>query len=131
MSKYAENKKEYVRSNPARRQLSNKLSWIKKRYGQNAKEYFVNNPRCESCPERRLTCLAVHHVEGKTKEVFKVLCHNCHSIEHSKGFTIEDALKGLPLIERGENLRCGTLNMYNHYGCRCDLCKEAKRVSRK
>lgn len=87
-----EQKREYVARNPGRRKLSNKLSWIKTRYGEAAKLYFIANPCCEVCDEDRLVCLAIHHTDGKRVEKFRTLCHNCHSVEHHGSLTYLGAM---------------------------------------
>jgi hypothetical protein len=126
----ADPKKEYLRKHPERRVLSNKLGWIKKRYGAEARSHFEQNPLCEVCFEKRLACLAIHHIEGKNVESFRTLCHNCHAVEHGSEFTFEDATALGPLISRRSMAECGTKTMYDK-GCRCEPCKEAKRESRK
>jgi len=131
MDKYAENKKQYVKRNPSRRQLSNKLAWLRNRYGVAAMEYFMANHSCEVCGELRLACLSIHHTDGKQVDRFKTLCHNCHAVSHSSEHTFESAQGDKPLRPKKEEPRCGTLYMYNHRGCRCEACKEVKRKSRK
>ncbi len=60
-----------------------KCNDIKHNYGQLAVNYFKLNPVCENCGEQRIVCLAVHHVEGKQIDNFKILCANCHVLCHS------------------------------------------------
>lgn len=81
-----------MRLNPARRRLTNKLSWIKKLYDEAAKQYFLAHPACEECGEERMCCLGIHHPEGKKVEKFKTLCQNCHAVEHSGAWTVGEAL---------------------------------------
>lgn len=73
-----------------------KIAYIKNRYGQEATDYFISHPFCENCPEKRLACLTIHHVNGKRYKVYKTLCFNCHIIVHatrSKSETYDDYLK--------------------------------------
>lgn len=72
-----------------------KVCNIRYNYGDSASEYFKNNPVCERCGEERITILNVHHLLGKNIEIFKVLCFNCHMLEHSSNpnYTYKDYLE--------------------------------------
>lgn len=86
--------REYTKRFPARRQLSNKLAWLKINYGEAARLYFVEHSRCERCPEDRLSALSVHHRQGKHVEDFETLCHNCHAIHHHGAWTFKQGIQG-------------------------------------
>lgn len=91
-------RKRYVIRHPARRRLTNKLTWIKRKYGSKAKEYFLDHPYCGRCGEKRLACLAVHHKHNKGSKEFETLCSNCHAAHHGGDYTIENCsgMKILP-----------------------------------
>lgn len=73
-----------------------KLADIKHRYGNEAVKHFVSFPYCENCGEKRIVCLAIHHIKGKKINEFQTLCLNCHIFVHSpkcKNFTYENEVK--------------------------------------
>lgn len=107
-----------------RRQLLQKLWFIEKHYGAAARAHFVEHPECDRCPEQRLSCLAVHHREGKLVEEFETLCHNCHAVHHGSSLTFEDcSTEGVP-ERRRQPAACGTNAKYKR-GCRCQSCRDA------
>lgn len=59
-----------------------KIKDIRYQYGESAVKYFQKHPYCEECDEKRLILLCIHHLEGKKKNKFKTVCHNCHMLEH-------------------------------------------------
>lgn len=64
--------------------MKRKIKDIRFHYGQAAVEYFEKNCSCEHCGEERLIVLNVHHTHGRKVESFKILCFNCHMLEHNK-----------------------------------------------
>lgn len=68
-----------------------KLTGIRYLYGDSAAKYFERHPQCETCGEKRIPCLNVHHEHGKKVDLFKTLCANCHAIYHARSghFTVE------------------------------------------
>ena len=83
----------YTRRHRACRRFTDKVGHIRKRYGSKAANYFLEHQKCERCPENRFPCLDVHHLEGKKRDKFEVLCRNCHAVEHSTSYTFDDVLK--------------------------------------
>jgi len=73
-----------------------KLNRMLERQGEKAVQYFLAHPVCEKCGEKRLSCLAIHHPEGRDKDVFQTLCCNCHAVRHSDSYTLEDVWKEVP-----------------------------------
>lgn len=86
-------RKRYTNRHPRFRQFVSKISWIKAKHGAAAKEYFLTHLECEDCEENRLACLSVHHVHGKSYDIFEVLCRNCHALRHGGYATAEDGYK--------------------------------------
>ncbi len=68
-----------------RNPFTRKLVYIRFNYGAKAADYFHSHFTCEvkGCTEDRIACLTVHHVAGKSKNVFKTLCLNHHAILHA------------------------------------------------
>lgn len=89
-----------------------KLQDIKYNYGELASNHLKAHPVCKVCYERRIACLAVHHVHGKSVDVFETLCCNCHAIRHANysvytfdDFNKESLKKGVAEICRAERNR--------------------------
>lgn len=75
-----------------------KLKDIRYMYGSAAADYFVKHPFCHTCGEKRLVCLAVHHLDGKhDNDSVEILCHNCHAVYHANNSqsTYESEIKKL------------------------------------
>ncbi len=85
-------KAKWVKDRPGKRKLTNKVAWIKAKYGEEAKEYFLNNAKCSRCGEDRIAALAIHHTLGKSVNMFEVLCSNCHLVHHGGEYTLDDAI---------------------------------------
>jgi hypothetical protein len=53
-------------------------------------------------------------------------CHECH-LHKTREF---DEMGGIPVNKNNEPYHHGTARMYSETGCRCDHCKQAKRMYR-
>lgn len=96
----------------------------------NRRYEFFKDKNCVNCLST--VDLQLHHINPQEKESHriwswtkerriaeiakcKVLCKDCHKDEHRSKSTPEH----------------GTQSMYKYYKCRCELCRQAKRDSRK
>lgn len=101
--------------------------------------------KCQRCPyDKSVAALDFHHTEpehkdfaisknGHTrswerlkKELDKciLLCANCHREEHAKEYEQKKELQK-ERKRKYAGLVHGTRNGYQHYKCRCELCKKA------
>lgn len=88
----SEVKRNYTKKYPERRRLTNKLAWLRVRYGEDAVDHFLAHPACEECSEARFAALAIHHPEGREVDLFQTLCMNCHSVHHGGPWTLADCI---------------------------------------